>query len=190
MKMIVTMSGVPSSGKSTIARRLADRLGWQRMSMGDVFKEMAQKEGKGLNEFYRELGNDPKRERECDLRQKEWGMMYDNFILDARIAFHFMPEEKSYNLFFDLPKEEAAKRAYQRGLEGKGEVFDSIDNAQLSIEQRMKNETDRYKDLYGINHLNKENYDYIVDANRTIDAVFKDVYNNVLEELKRRKELR
>ena len=182
--MIITMSGVPCSGKSTISKMLAEKLGWKRESMGDIFKEMAG--DMPLNRFYKELENDPEKEKECDLMQKEWGEKYDDFILDARIAFHFVPRAKSYNIFFDLPLEEAAKRAYGRGKEGKSQNFDTLGSARASIEERMEIEKGRYESLYGINHLDKNNYDYIVDANRPVEDVFSDLYNNVLEELERR----
>ncbi len=184
--MIITMSGVPCSGKSTIAKMLAEKMGWRRESMGDIFKEMAG--DMPLNKFYKELENNPEKEKECDLMQKEWGEKYDDFILDARIAFHFVPREKSYNIFFDLPIDEAAKRAYNRGREGKGESFSDLEESKASIEERMGIERTRYESLYGINHLDKKNYDYIVDADRPVEDIFSDLNIQIEKELERRGE--
>ena len=185
--MIITMSGVPCSGKSTIAKKLSEKIGWRRESMGDIFKEMAG--DKPLNQFYKELENDPEKEKECDLMQKEWGEKYNDFILDARIAFYFIPKDKSYNIFFDLPIEEAAKRAYKRGSEGKSEKFSNLESARLSVEERMNIESQRYISLYGINHLDKNNYDYVVDASKPIDTILNDLYDKVRIELEKRGEL-
>ncbi|MFP4117322.1 MAG: AAA family ATPase [Candidatus Woesearchaeota archaeon] len=185
--MIVTMSGIPCSGKSTVAKKLSALMGWKRESMGDIFKEMAG--DIPLNTFYKELENNPDKEKECDQLQKEWGEKYDDFILDARIAFHFMPKKKSYNVFFDLPLDEAARRAYKREKEKGTEQFKSLEDAKGSIEERISIETKRYRELYGIDHLDKSNYDYIVDANRPIETVLEDLYSRIRDELKARGEL-
>ncbi len=186
--MIVTFSGVPCSGKSTIADKVSERLGWKRKSLGDLMKRMAAERGMNMNDFYDQLGDDPELEKSMDMRQKRWGDNEDNFIIDGRISFYFMPKEKSYNIFFDLPLEIAAERSYKRGEEGKGERFRSVEKAKESIAYRIENERKHYRELYGINHLDKSNYDLVVDADKDPETILEEVYAKIDEERKRRGE--
>ncbi|MFW5852796.1 MAG: cytidylate kinase family protein [Nanoarchaeota archaeon] len=184
--MIITISGVPSSGKSTIAKRLSASLGWPRYSVGDIMKEMAG--SKHINQFYKELEDNPSLERKIDLRQKEWGEADDDFIIEGRTSFYFMPSEKSFNVFFNLNFEEAARRAYNRSEhEDKGKRYESLDAALHDVYERMKIENERYKSLYGFDHLDMKNYDYIVDASLSPDKVYDALYARVLKEIETRK---
>ncbi len=45
-----------------------------------------------------------------DTRSADLGKNEDNFIIDGRLAFHFIPH--SFKLFLTVPPEEAAKRIY------------------------------------------------------------------------------
>jgi cytidylate kinase len=37
--MIISLSGAPGSGKSTVAKKLAEELGWERYYMGGLRRE-------------------------------------------------------------------------------------------------------------------------------------------------------
>ena len=49
--MIITISGMPGSGKSTVARRLSEQLAYKRYYMGAVRRKAARKLGMTLEEF-------------------------------------------------------------------------------------------------------------------------------------------
>mgnify|MGYP003822174167 FL=1 len=53
--MIISLSGAGGSGKSTIAMKLADKLGWPRYYIGGLRREMAARRGLTLAE-YNKLG--------------------------------------------------------------------------------------------------------------------------------------
>lgn len=189
--MIITISGIPSSGKSTIAKMLAQSLGWERRSIGDIIKEMAGTQH--INEFYIELEKNPELEKKIDLEQKKWGEEGDNFIIEGRTSFKFMPRDKSYNVFFNLSLEEAAERAYSRYLEQKGNSlnisskYSSKRDALKKVKERMMVENKRYKQLYGIDHLDMKHYDLVLDASGTKQEVYDSLYGAVLKELERRR---
>lgn len=193
--MIITVGGVSSSGKSTVMKEIALRLGWKRYSLGERIKEMAG--SVPLNEFYANM--DETTERALDEWQREMGKKMDNFIMDSRLGFKFMPPGKRYNLFFDLPLEEAAERAFRN----QNSQFASFGEAYASLEERMTTEQEHYQNLYGpefiqgkFNHLNKYGlfddgepfYHHIVNALSSVETIVEDIYNHVVEEMVRRGE--
>ena len=188
--MIITISGIPSSGKSTIAKMLCTELGIERKSIGDIIKSMAG--DKHINDFYRELENNPELEKSIDLEQKRWGESSDNFLIEGRTSFYFMPKQKSYNVFFDLSLETAAQRAYSKVLaEGENSKFpnkySSYEEALVKIKERMEIENRRYKNLYGIDNLDMSNYDLVINAEGTREEVLNELYNAVTKEMELRK---
>ena len=49
--MIITISGPPGSGKSTLSRLLSVKLGLQLVSMGEIFRKCAEDRCMSLTEF-------------------------------------------------------------------------------------------------------------------------------------------
>lgn len=109
--MIITISGMPGSGKSTVAKLLAQRLRYKHYSLGDLRGKMAMERGLTIDEL-NELG---KREdwtdREPDEYQKKLGEKEDNFVIDSRLGFYFIPH--SFKLFIDVDPRVAAERIFK-----------------------------------------------------------------------------
>lgn len=188
--MIITVSGIPSSGKSTISKLLCAKLGIERKSVGDIIKSMSG--NKHINDFYRELENNPELEKKIDMEQKKWGEDYDDFLIEGRTSFYFMPKRKSYNVFFDLSLETAAERAYSKAVSESENPdyphkYKSYDDALSKIKERMEIENNRYKKLYGIDNLKLDNYDLVINAEGTKEEVFTKFYDAIIKELSSRK---
>ena len=98
--MIITISGKPGSGKSTVAELIAKRLSLKHYSIGNFMREIAKEKGISLLE----LGKIAEKERwvddELDKRQIELGGREDGFVIDSRLGFHFIP--KSVKIFLDV----------------------------------------------------------------------------------------
>ncbi len=109
--MIITISGMIGSGKSTVADELARIFKYKRYSSGDFMRQLAQKKNMSLIELSRIAEKDPEIDREIDKRQIELGQKEDNFVIDGRLAWHFIP--KSVKIYLDVSNEEAAKRIYK-----------------------------------------------------------------------------
>ena len=52
--MIITISGTPGSGKSTVAKMIATKLGFKHYSTGDFMRQMAKERGISLEELSKE----------------------------------------------------------------------------------------------------------------------------------------
>ena len=89
--MIITISGSPGSGKSTVRDLLAQKLNLKRYSTGDFMRQLATKSGVSLEEFGKMAQQDSSIDKQLDDRQVKLGREEDNFIIDGRLSFHFIP---------------------------------------------------------------------------------------------------
>ena len=62
--MIITISGNPGSGKSTVAKIVVEKLGLKRVYAGGIMRELALDRGITLEEFMASLSKDPKLEKD------------------------------------------------------------------------------------------------------------------------------
>ena len=66
--MLITVSGPAGSGKSTFAGDLADRLGYEHVSGGDIFREIAAERDMTPLELNRQAEDDDRIDRDLDRR--------------------------------------------------------------------------------------------------------------------------
>ncbi|MEA2037937.1 MAG: cytidylate kinase family protein [Nanoarchaeota archaeon] len=158
--MIITIAGIAGSGKSTVAKLLAKKLKYKHYSTGDFMREMAKSKGLSLLELSKNAEKDKSIDKELDKRQIELGKKEDNFVIDSRLGWHFIPD--SIKIFLDVELEEAAKRILKdkREHEKYKHVKDSIEK----IETRISSEEKRYKDYYGVDYKDRKNYDILIDT--------------------------
>lgn len=159
--MIVTISGRPGSGKSAVAKALAARLGFDHVSAGDFMRAMAAERGLTILELSRIAEHDDAIDREIDERTAQFGARRDDFVMDARLAWHFIPQ--SVKVFLDVRPEVAADRIYGHGRSGESENVDETATRQ-AIEARIASERQRYRDYYGVDYLDPAQFDVIVDT--------------------------
>lgn len=57
--MIITITGMPCSGKSSIAKMIAEKHGFRRIGVGDMFKDEAKSRGLSAEEFNALCMKDP-----------------------------------------------------------------------------------------------------------------------------------
>jgi len=164
--MIITLSGKPGSGKSTVGKILSKRLGLKHYSMGDMQRRFAKEKGITIEELGRLELKDDKIDREVDAYQTEISEKEDDFIIDGRLSFYFIP--KSIKIFLVCSDEEGSRRIYS---DTKSNKRDSSERKTKSLEETMKIMIKREKDnqkrflkYYGIDFLDKKNYDLVVDT--------------------------
>jgi CMP/dCMP kinase len=175
--MIISFAGAMGSGKSTIAKMLAAELGWPRYYIGGIRREIAKQRGLTLAEFNKLGETDPTTDSEVDEYQKRLGKTQDNFIIEGRTSWYFIPQ--SLKIYLDVTEEEGAHRIFAELQSNNNRNEDSIktyNDALDSIRQRKKSDTERYKKYYQIDAYDKKNYDFVVDTtNLTIEEVFDQV---------------
>lgn len=161
--MIITISGDLGSGKSTVAKALAEKFNLKHYSAGDFMRDMAKERGITLLELSKLAEKDPSIDKEIDERTKKLAATEDNFVIDSRIAFHFIPN--AIKIHMKVDPEEAAKRVSQRGQAGEEKA--SIEETRKRLIERAKSEAERYKKYYGIDVNDESKYDLVFDTTHT-----------------------
>ncbi|MDD5148234.1 MAG: nucleoside monophosphate kinase [Candidatus ainarchaeum sp.] len=162
--MIVTISGMPGSGKSTLAKELAKKFHLKHYSAGDFMREIAKERGVSLLELGKIAEHDKSIDNEVDRRTIELGKTKDHFVIDSRLAWHFIPN--SIRIFVDISMQEAARRVY-KDMRRDEQENTSMKQTLQNMKKRQASEKKRYKDLYGVNYLDKKNFDIIINSTRT-----------------------
>ena len=183
MKMIITITGKLGSGKSTIAKMLARHYGLKHYSGGGIQRELAKKRGISILELNLIEGKDRSLDAWVDKRVGELGKKEDDFVIDGRLAFHFIPN--SIKVFLDVSLQEGARRIF-RSYRPDEKENTTLENTRKSITRRMHSEVRRFRKYYGLNVMDRKNYDVVVNTTKlSINGVFDAVkrgINEILDE--------
>jgi predicted cytidylate kinase len=160
--MIITLSGPPGSGKSTVAKILAQKLAYERFYAGGLRREAAKKRGLTLHE-YNILGeSDPSTDKDVDDMLISLGKEKDNLVIEGRTAFHFIPH--SFKVYVDVSPEEGARRILGDTSERNEGEQRTLKDMLRANKERMASDTKRYKKYYGISCYDTKNYDLVIDS--------------------------
>jgi predicted cytidylate kinase len=167
--MKITISGMPGSGKSTVSKIVAERLGLKLYSVGDFMRDIAKTRGMSLIELSKIAEKDRRIDDELDDRQIRL-RNEDNFVMNSRIGFHFIPD--SIKIFLEVDTKKAAERILKDKREE--ETAATAEEMQKEIERRMKSESTRYKKYYDIDLFDKSNFDLVIDTSNITAAAVAD----------------
>jgi len=157
--MLVTISGPPGSGKSTVASTLADHLDYDHVSGGDIFRGLAEDRGMTLEEFNELAEEDPQIDKDLDRRLRETARDRDDVVLESRLAGWMAGEYADIKIWLDAPMSVRARRIAER--EDKTPAA-----ARAETEKRENSETQRYEEYYAIDFDDITIYDLSVNTAR------------------------
>ena len=188
---MITIAGKPCSGKSAISKELEKEHGFERFSMGDMFREIAKDNNLDVDELNKMLTS-PKTALEfnidsrIDNKVKELGgkKIREYVIIETRTGFIFIPE--SHKVYTIVEPREQALRLINSGRDTEKTdvtIQQAIEN--LANRERMENE--RFMHLYNRNNLAITNYDYVLNTTHlSISKASEQVYNSYLDYRKRK----
>ncbi|HUV83703.1 MAG TPA: AAA family ATPase [archaeon] len=153
--MIITVSGPPGSGKSTLSKTIVDLFRLTLISSGDVFRTMAEEVGVSLEEFGKIAESDPDIDKEIDRRQMELSKQAGNFLFEGRLSGWFIEADLKIMLKTDV--EVRARRISQRE-----EI--SLEQAMHETMIRQQSEAKRYQDYYNIDIADLTPYDLVMES--------------------------
>ena len=170
--MIITISGTPGSGKSTVAKILVQKLNAERIYVGGIRRELARKKGMTLEELNVYAKTHPETDVDVDKEAATKARELDHtgkvIIDEGYTQFHFVPE--SLKVFIKVNWEEGARRIWkdlqqkdtnQARNEGNITSFQQMKQRVLA---RLEEDSARYQKYYGLDHLDESQYDLILDS--------------------------
>jgi predicted cytidylate kinase len=179
--MIISISGYPGSGKSSVAKALADKMGYRFYSMGDMRGKMAMDKGMTLDELNALGEKDFCTDEEIDAYQKKLAEKEDNFIIDGRLSFYFIP--RSRKVYLDVEEHKAAERlmkSHKLNDRPDEAPIKSIEEAIDRIHERVESDRKRYRKYYSVDCYDKKNYEVVID---TTTHKVSDTVNEVVKQL-------
>ena len=156
--MLVTISGLPGSGTSTIAREVAAALDLPRLDGGTVFRSMAAERGMTLAEFGALAEQEPSVDLELDRRLAVAARAGD-VVLESRLAGWIARNEgvAGLRVWVTCDERERARRVGAR--EGV-----ALDDALVANREREASEALRYVTYYDIDLSDLAPYDLVLDS--------------------------
>lgn len=181
--MIITITGKPCTGKSTMAEIFEKKYNFERVYAGKIFKKEAAKMGLSILDLCKSEQME-QLDVKVDNQLKEIynARLNDDLLIESRTSWSFMP--KAFNVFIDLPEQIMAERLFNsdRPVSDKGET---IEEAKIKVTERYDADVKRYKKVYGIDCENLDNYDFVIDnSNLTPEQTADKIYEAYLKFVK------
>ena len=157
--MRITISGPPGSGKTTACNSLSQRLGYQAVVFGKIFRQMAADRGMTLVEFGDLAEKDPSIDQKIDSTIVDTARCADDIILESRLSAYMMSRNgiPAFKIYLHASPEVRVSRIGVR--EG-----ESVEAAQEATKLREASEAKRYMMYYGIDITDLSVYDLVVDT--------------------------
>ncbi len=172
---VITISGNPGSGKSTVAKLLEEKLNIKYIYSGMIFRELAKEYKMSLEEFGKYCEEHKNIDVELDNRQLEI-LKNGNVILEGRLAGWLAYKNKipAFKVSIIADLDIRVKRVVNRE---KGD----IKKRKKEIIEREKSESTRYKKYYNIDLKDNSIYDLVIDSG---DKTPEEIVDVILKKMK------
>ena len=157
--MLLTVSGLAGSGKTTTAAGLADVLGYEHVSGGDIFRDLAAERGYSPVEFNELAEEDPRIDRDLDRRLYEMARDRDDLVLESRLAGWLAGDAADLRFWLTAPFDVRTRRVAEREEK-------TLDLAREETRRREESEAARYGEYYDIDIHDLGIYDVVCNTAR------------------------
>jgi CMP/dCMP kinase len=157
----IVVSGDLGSGKSTVTTELARRLNLRRVSVGDLYRQMAQSRGMSALQLNLHAELDDAVDGYVDQLQQEIAKSDEQLVVDGRLAWFFFTDAFKVHLITDPVV--AANRVLARPSD-EVEAYSSLAEAIERLENRSESERIRFLTRYGADKNRLRNYDLVCDT--------------------------
>ena len=157
----IVVSGDLGSGKSTVTTELARRLNLRRVSVGDLYRQMAQSRGMSALQLNLHAELDDAVDGYVDQLQQEIAKSDEQLVVDGRLAWFFFTDAFKVHLITDPVV--AAHRVLARPSD-EVEAYSSLAEAIERLENRSESERIRFLTRYGADKNRLRNYDLVCDT--------------------------
>jgi CMP/dCMP kinase len=156
--MLITISGLPGSGKTTVARLLSRRLALPHIYAGDLYRNEAKERGVSLEEFNQLSELDHSIDRRLDAKMAAYAHQGE-VVLEGRLAGFIVEQEHldALKVWLTASDEVRARRVAQRERKDWRAVLQAN-------RDRHDSDAKRYKDIYGFDLDDTAIYDLILHS--------------------------
>jgi CMP/dCMP kinase len=151
----ITVFGMAGTGKGTVCKILCEKLGYKSFSGGDFARHTAEQMGLTVLELDELSKTDKSIDVARDKVISDFGKSNDNFVVEARLAWHFIPDsfKVCFVCDFDVRTQRVARREKK-----------SIDVVKMETMAR-ENSYERFFNYYGIKDFeNPSHFDMVIDT--------------------------
>ncbi len=171
--MILTISGLHGTGKSTIGKIISQKLGIKYYSTGQAFRELAKEMKFSLEEFTDYVEKNPHIDKKLDKKIIEIASR-DNILIDSQLSAYILDSIADFKILLTCPLETRVNRMTER----------DNSNYEEKLKEtliREKSELARFNKLYELDLNNQsiiENlYNLIIDTTElTIEEVVEIIF--------------
>jgi len=156
LKITVAVSGLPGSGKTTLAKKLAEKLGLKYISLGMIFREIAKEKGLSLEELSLIAEKDPSIDNLIDSKAREEGRK-GCVVIDGHISAWILKDIAHIRIVVIAPPKVRIERIARR--DGK-----RFEDALREVRIREESELRRYKKFYGIDINDLTDVDLVINT--------------------------
>ena len=198
MTTILTLSGQPGSGTTTVATTLEDRLDATYVNAGTIFRSLADAEGMSLDEFSKHVNENPAIDRSIDYQLRDAVDTYlgntltaekpevaddvglaldidtdaEYMILESRLAGWITGVDADLRVWCHAPLDVRCNR-----LTADGDGQEDPDE----LVERQNDEAMRYDNWYDIDITDTSIYDLVVNTARWDAATVADMIVNAVD---------
>jgi CMP/dCMP kinase len=174
----IAVSGDLGSGKSTVSALLADRLGIERVSMGDLHRAIASARGVSAYQLNVQSERDESIDDQIDGLQAEMAKSGRRLVIDSRLGWHFFADAFKIHLIVDPLV--GADRVMARPATAVEKYSDRTEAA-AALRARSDSERTRFLRRYGVDKARLRNYDLVCDTSRATPEDIADAVLAVLD---------
>lgn len=158
---LITVSGSPASGTSTLCSRIKSELGGRVISGGEIFYQLAEEKNMTPTEFSDLAERNSEYDKKIDSRIKDIiedhsndETDYDTLIVDSRLSGWHAGDRADLKIYLKAPPSVRAQRIGDR------------DETSKQVQKREQSERKRYMDYYGIDVSDFSIYDLVIDTSQ------------------------
>ena len=172
--LLITVSGPPGCGATTLCTQLADAIGCPYISGGDIFRDLADKRGLTLTQLTAKAQESDELDRALDKRiqniAEKWGTANKPCVLESRPAGWIAGSRADLRVWLDAPVEVRKER-----VSGREETV-----AEMQI--REFSEAQRFDSYYEVDLDDREFYDVHLNTARWSKRSVFDIVRTAIEQ--------
>jgi len=173
--MILCISGFHGTGKTTVGKKVAERLNLDYYSTGQAFRDLANEYKMNLEDFSKYVEDNPEIDEKLDNKVIQMARKKDDIVLESLLSGYILQGKSDCSILLKAPLEIRVKRMVERD---NSDFKEKLKETKI----REKSEIQRFIDLYNIDLTDRELrsnvFDLIIDTgNLSVEEVVEKIIN-------------